>query len=308
MADFSGGAAISSGFRLIGRNPGAVLAWGVAYVAIAILPQFLMMWHVLPDLLTFYHDAFANAQAGTPPSSDPEFMRIQGEISRYQPIQIVLGVVALAVVNSAIYRAVLEPKNKAWAYLRLGKQELWVGLTTVVFYIALVVAMVAAMIPAIIVGAVAASGPSWTSGLIVFLLACGALFFVIWVILRLSLAAPMSFAQKNFRLFESWRLTQGLGWKLFGVALAIGCIVIALELALMVVAFTLISATGVAHADQIQAFFQHPPTDLAVRAIPWLAGICGVYAILCGLMFPILTAPFATIYRELSGETDTQVF
>lgn len=308
MADFSGGAAISSGFRLIGRRPGAVLTWGVVYVLLAVLPQFLLMWSFLPDIVAFYREAFASAQSGVSPATNPDFVRLQAELNRFQPLQIVLGLVSLSIVNSAIYRSVLEPQNSAWGYLRLGAQELWVGLTTVVFYLVVFVAALVAIIPVAVVGALAAQSPSWTTGLIIFLLACGAIFFIIWVCLRLSLGIPMSFAQKNFRLFESWSMTRGLGWKLFGVGLALLAIVIAVEVTLMAIGVSIVSATGLAQSGQLQAMFQHPPADLAARAIPWLVGVMVLYAVLIGLIFAIFTAPFADIYRQLSGATDTQVF
>jgi hypothetical protein len=308
MADFSGGAAISSGFRLIGRKPGAVLTWGLVYVLLAVVPQFLMMWSFLPDLMAFYRDAISSAQSGTSPATNPEFLRIQAELNRFQPLQIVCSLVSLSIVNAAIFRAVLEPQNGRWAYLRLGAQELWVGLTTVVFYLVVVAAAVVAAIPVVVISAIAAQSPSWTMGLVIFLLACGAAFFVIWVCLRLSAGIPMSFAQKNFRLFESWSMTRGLGWKLFGVGLAVFAIVVAIELVVIIVAASIFAATGVVQSGQLQAIFQHPPADLAARAIPWVLGLVAVYTVLISLIFPIITAPFAEIYRQLSGQTDTQVF
>jgi hypothetical protein len=308
MADFSGGAAISSGFRLIGRKPGAVLSWGLVYVLLAVVPQFLVMWSFLPDLMAFYREALTSAQSGVSPATNPDFLRLQAEINRFQPLQIVLSIVSLSIVNSAIFRAVLEPQNSRWAYLRLGAQELWVGLTTIVFYLVIFAAAVVAAIPVIVISAIAAQSPSWTMGLIIFLLACGAAFFVIWVCLRLSLGIPASFAQKNFRLFESWAMTKGMGWKLFGVGLAVFAIVIAIEFALILVAASIFAATGMARSGQLQAIFQHPPADIAAQAIPWLIGLAVGYTVLIALVFAIITAPFADIYRQLSGTTDTQVF
>jgi hypothetical protein len=308
MADFSGGTAISSGFQLIARKPGAVLAWGVVYMLLAVVPQVLVMWTFLPDLMAFYRDAISSAQSGASPATNPEFLRIQAELNRFQPLQIVLSLVSLSIINSAIFRAVLEPQNSRWAYLRLGAQELWVGLTTVVFYLVAVAAAVVAVIPVIVITAIAAQSPSWTTGLIVFLLGCGAAFFVIWVCLRLSLGIPMSFAQKNFRLFESWSMTKGLGWKLFGVGLAVFAIIIAIEFALILVAASVFAASGVAQSGQLQAMFQHPPADLAAQAMPWLIGLAVGYTVLIALVFAIITAPFADIYRQISGTTDTQVF
>ena len=48
--------------------------------------------------------------------------------------------------------------------------------------------------------------------------------------------------------------------------------------------------------------------DLAARAIPWVIGLAVGYTVLIALVFAIITAPFADIYRQISGTTDSQVF
>lgn len=309
MADFSGGAAITSGFRLISRRPGAVLLWGVVYVLLAVLPQFLMMGPMLPDILAAYREALQNAQAGgAPGASTPEMLRLQQEMGRFQPVQIALSLISFAIVNSAVYRAVLDPDKRAFGYLRLGKQELWVGLTLIAFYVLLFLAALAVLVPVGVVAGAVGTAPSWGGGLALFLAACGAAAVLIWICLRLSLALPMSFTEGRFRLLESWSLTRGLGWKLFGVVLALACIIIALEFALLLVAFSIASAVGAGQAQALQAFLEHPPADWASRAMPVLVGICGFYALLMGLVFAIMTAPFAVIYRELAAPQDAKVF
>lgn len=309
MAEFSAGTAITSGFRLIGERPLAVLAWGFAYLIIAVLPQFLVMWHMLPDIMAVYRDALQSAQAGGPPPADsPDMVRVQAELVRYQPMQIALTVIGLTIVNSAIYRAVLEPERKAFGYLRLSVQELWVGLATIVFYVLVMLAFMGAMIPVGVAAVASSQAASWGNGLLVFLMACGAAAVLIWVCLRLSLALPMSFDQRGFRLFESWKLTRGQGWKLFGVLLALVCIVIAIELALMVVAAVIVGATGAGQPGQLQAFFSRPPAEAMSAAIPWVIAVGVFYTVLMGAMFAIMTAPFAEIYRELAKPEAAKVF
>lgn len=309
MADFSAGAAITSGFRLISRRPGAVLLWGLVYVLLAVVPQFLMMGPVLPDILAAWREALQNAQAGgAPGASTPEMLKLQQEMGRFQPLQVGLSLISFAIVNSAIYRAVLDPDKRTFGSLRLGTQELWVGLTLVAFYVVVILAAVAALV---LVGVVAGAvgGPvSWGGGLAIFLAACGAVFLLIWISLRLSLALPMTFAERRFRLLESWNLTRGLGWKLFGVALALACVIIALEFFLLLVALSLVGVLGAGHVQAVQAFLEHPPADWASRAAPILVGICAFYVLLMGLVFAIMTAPFAEIYRELAAPQDAKVF
>jgi hypothetical protein len=310
MADFSSGAVITSGFRLIGRKPGAVLLWGLVYVLLAVVPQLLTMGPMLPDIVAAYREALQNAQAGGAAASaaTPQMLKLQQEMGRFQPLQLALSVISFAIVYSAVYRAVLEPGKAAFGYLRLGKQELWVGLTLVAFYALFILTGVVAVVVVGVVAGAVGGGASWGGGLAVFLAICGAAALLIWVCLRLSLALPMTFAQGRFRLLESWDLTKGLGWKLFGVALALACIIIALEFVLLLVAFSIAGAVGAGQAQAFQAFLEHPPADWASRAIPVLVGVCAFYALLMGLIFAIMTAPFAEIYRELAPVESAKVF
>ncbi len=311
MATISMGQAISSGLQLITQRPLAVLAWGFAYVLIAIVPQFLMIGAFLPDLVSFYRDTIQSATAGQAPQPSAEMLKIQAELARYQPLQILTGILGTAVVNAAIYRAVLEPENKAFAYLRLGAQELWVGLVNVVFYLLIVLAIVAALVPVLIlvgVGAAAGAGTGWAEGLVVFLLACGAAAVVIWVALRLSLALPLSFSQRSFRLFESWDMTRGQGWRLFGVAMAVFGIVLAGEIMIFGIAGALGASGAIANLKGLKAFMQHPPSDWLIQAAPWIL-IGGLfYTVLMGAVLSIVTAPFATIFKQLSPPDISDTF
>ncbi|HEX5379893.1 MAG TPA: hypothetical protein VFW47_15050, partial [Phenylobacterium sp.] len=276
----------------------------------AVLPQALMIWPVLPDLMGFYREALQSAQAGGGASAtdSAEMARLQAEMSRFQPLQIASSIISMAVVNSAIYRAVLEPENSAFGYLRLGVQELWVCLVTIVFYVLMVLGVIGAMIPVGVATMVAGQAGSWMGGLVVFLLACGGVAAIIWVWLRLSLAAPMSFRERKFRLFESWALTRGQGWRLFAVVLALLAIMVAGEILLVILASGLGAGAAMSHAGQIQAFLEHPPADWLARAAPWLAGIGVIYTVLMGVVFAIITAPFAEIYRQLTEPQDAKVF
>jgi hypothetical protein len=302
MANIAMGPAIASGLQLITQRPLAVLAWGFAYVLIAVIPQFLMIGALLPDLMNFSREVVTSATAGQSPRSNPELLAMQAQLARFQPLQLLVSLVGSSIVNSAIYRAVLEPENKAFAYLRLGAQELWVGLVTIVFYVLVVIALFAALIPFGIATAVTsgAAGASWATGLIVFLLACATAAAVIWVALRLSLGVPMSFAQKSFRLFESWDLTRQQGWRLLGVILGVVAIILIGELFIFGVAGALGAATVMTKIEGLKAFIAHPPANWLALAAPWITFGVAFYTVFAGVTLTILAAPFATILRQLS--------
>ena len=110
--------------------------------------------------VAFYRDAVQTAAAGgTPPTAgSPQFEHVRAQMAAFQPIQLLLGVVAMAVVSSGVYRAVLEPEKSAYGYLRLGRQELLVGMVVVVMYMLMVIAVVAVFVPLGIVAAVGQMG------------------------------------------------------------------------------------------------------------------------------------------------------
>jgi hypothetical protein len=299
MAEFSVGEAMTAGFRLIARRPGAVLCWGLVYLLVAMLPQVAIYWPHMSDLIGVYRETIAAAQAGGPqPTPTPALLRLETDLARYQPLQMALSVVGLAIVNSAIYRAVLEPEDRAFASIRLGVRELWVGLAVIVFYALVVVVLLGSAIPVVATSAVAGAAPSWGAGLMVFLAGCGAIATVIWVCLRLSLALPMSFDQKSLRLIEAWPLTLGMGWKLFGMAVVLAVTVAMAQLGVMIIVAMLVG--GAVNLEAAQAFFAHPPADAVARAAPWALGGAALYVVITGFAFTVMTAPFAEIYRLVS--------
>ena len=311
MGEFSSNGAIASGFRLIGAKPGLILVWGLTYVVLAVIPQFLLMGRFLPDLLIFYRDAMQAASGGTMPTPSDDLVRIQAQIARSQPLQIAAGLVGGAIVHSAIYRAILEPENNRFFYLRFGIQELWVGVVSILLIVTMALAGLVMAIPAALLTAIVAAitgGPSsWAAGLMVFLLLIAVLGVTIWVWLRLSMAPLASFADRRLRLFESFEMTKGLGWQLFGVSASL----VGILLAGQFLVFTLLGAGGGSaltnNLEAIKAFFDQPPNDWMARAAPWVALLISLYTVVTGVAMTIMTAPFATIYRELAGPAAREV-
>ena len=153
------------------------------------------------------------------------------------------GLFAWAILSAAVYRSVLEPENKSFASLRLGAQELWLALLFVVLTILLAIAYVLIWVVAailIVLAAVAGHAMSQplgglVAGLLIVAICIGAIAAFLWICVRFSLAGPLTFKERQFRLFESWTLTKGHAWKLFGLALLIILIVIALGFVVMAV-------------------------------------------------------------------------
>ena len=158
MATFSIGDAIGSGFGLIRRRPLSVWAWGLTYLILAGLPAMAMFGWMAPDYFSFLHRVLSTpAGAGEPP--DPAlFMPMQMKAMMLQPVMFVGSLVGRAVLVAAVFRAVLEPRNKAFASMRLGAQELWLGLLMLAIGILAVVLIVVVAIVAVAIGLGGAAG------------------------------------------------------------------------------------------------------------------------------------------------------
>src|SRR5262249_34743779 len=147
-------------------------------------------------------------------------------------------------VLGAVYRAALYPEDRRFLHLRFSMREVWLGLVLMVLVVMFFIGFFVAMIPTMVVTAIAAAAGhnSGASALLVFAAMFGLFAVVIWLALRFSLATPMSFAEKNFRVFESWAVTAGHAGKMFGVGLALVVIVWILELILVAAGFAVVVA------------------------------------------------------------------
>jgi hypothetical protein len=302
MGDFSAGAAIGAGFRLIGRQPLAFLVWAAAYLLVGVLPQIGVFALILPEWSRLTQEIATSSAAHTPMGA-AEMMRAQAGMMQLQPISWITSLVSQTLLLSAVYRAVLFPDDRGFFYLRLSGRELWLSLVMLVLLVMAVLLGFAVMLPtALIVGIVGAlSRGSPALGLLIIPVILIALGVMIWVLLRLSLATPMSFAGRAFRLYESWDLTRGQAGKMFWVALALGLIVWVVEMIAGSVVLALIG--GFAGLQHMTAWFQHPQFDL-LRLGPWILGGSVVIALFSAAVFTLFGAAWAEIYRELTAEPD----
>lgn len=312
MARFSVTEAVTAGFGVIGRKPLAVVGWALALVIGMIIPAILGFLALGPQFQQMMQMAMTQKE-GAP---DPEFMR--------QMMQAQSGMTAAnllfwlwssfirGVFCAAVFRAVLTPNQSSWAYLRIGSREMWLTLLLLVEQVLLmilvfVVALVIAVLAAVAGfsggenGAMAAVGTAFVGAAV-------AVIVLVWVALRLSMAAPMTFVDNQFRLFESWSLTKGQGWRLFGVALLVVVFVIGIEILIGAVLLGTIFAAGgslaALHGDGgFEAFMARPPLDILRDAWPWLAAIGVMGALFSAVIQAIFYAPWAAVHRGLTSET-----
>lgn len=303
MRDFSFGDAISAGFKLIGRNPLAVLMWGVANFVLTQLASIVMMLFTGGNLYQVMQRAAVAGPNGAPDMA--AMLRAEQPFLMLFPIQLLLFLVYYSVVNAAVFRAVLEPENKRSFYMRLGSQELIQGLVVIcqfVFSLLVMVALVALGVAAVV--ALGGSNDIGTKFLVGFLGWIVGLVCYVWLWLRFCLAPPMSFSQKSFRLFESWSMTRGHVWKLFGV----GCVLFVLLFAAgivfeVVIGSVMIGMVGMNGFTPQSMAAGGPFANMQAMMPVWIV-VGVVMSLLGGFVHAIVWAPWAEAYRQIVGPND----
>ena len=235
MSTFSITDNATAGFRVIGRKPLSFVAWLVLWLVVAVVPVMLLMADLMPKILAFATEAKSWGADAKGPEALSRVMRFQMELFGAMGPWIGLALVLQLILYAALCRAMLEPRKSAFAYVRLGLDELRL-LATEILIILLAIGgllMMSLACVALVFAGQAAGHPwtGWIVGLGCLALICAA----IWVSVRLSLALPQTFADKRINIFGSWRLTKGRFWSLLGMWALSFIFVIALMLVISVV-------------------------------------------------------------------------
>jgi hypothetical protein len=313
MGKISVAGAAVAGLGVIGRHPLAVVVWGVALLVLTLLPTVALMAAMGPQMSQMLQTLATQQTGELDPATLQQIMGLQSGMMLFNLGSWLWGTLVNAVVCAAVFRAVLKPAQPGLAYLRLGAQELWLALLflveSVLFYIVAVIASLIIVALAFIVGMASgqgemAAGTGVLTAVIAGLVVAGVL---IWVSLRLSMAAPMTFADAQFRLFESWTLTRGKGWSLLGVLVLTVILVIVIELLVAGVVLGGLFAAGGPPAwlqdpAKVQAFFAQPPADLLRQVGPWAAIASLGWMLVASVLFTVFCAPWAAAYKALTRE------
>jgi len=221
MIGYSPFEAASEGFRVIRREPKAVLYW-IAVWAVALVAV-----------------ATSKALLGGPVARG-ESRDAAGVIKSYGPLATIFvpTLLALWVMNTAtVYRAVLRPGEHGWHLFKLSADEARIAVVSAIGTAMLVIfggapayLLLVLFHPVFLI----APGLTW------FIAVAGAATTVlveIWIAVRLSLAPVQTFAERSFPLTAYWELTHGKFWRLLGAYALVG-----LEVAVFFTAFVLVGA------------------------------------------------------------------
>ena len=304
MKRFSIGRALGDGFGLMARRPLSVFVWGLLMVA----PGLASLGLILPMMGEIFANmpaegAGAEAEAAYSEAMIATMMQFQlgsmlANIGQY---------VVLAVVYTAIFRAVLRPRETSYFSLRLGMDELRVAVVGLAIGVAMYAAIIALVLLGVGVGLALWSGSETLAAAVLPLLALMLVGAACWWLARVGLMAPASVLYRDFAFSQGWRLGAGKGWALFGLQLLILLAILALEIVVVLAGVMIFMAVGAgatgwweALADAENPFGMIGGWVAANWHWAVLAGL--VFALLYGVLMTLAAAPFASACRQLAED------
>lgn len=290
---FSATDAAFEGFRVVRRAPMSLVFWALFYVVVMAV-AFAMMG---PSLASAMAAAERLESGGTPTLDD--FMPIMNSFGLVFSILLPVSLLSSAVMSAAIARSVLYPTQKALGYLRFGADELRVLAVSVALGIIFIVLMGLIWGMTFALGAAAVNTPVLWLIVVVFFLVAWAAF--IWLLVRLSLAVPMTLAEKRIVLFDSFSLTKGHLWPLLGMAIIAGVMsfVVSMLGSLVLTPIQLMSG-GVEKLATVEGL---DLIGMLQQAWPAILTYVVVNAIISALQVAVIYAPFSAAYRDIAGRT-----
>lgn len=296
---------LGEGFRLIIRHPGSVLVWGLISLAAAFIPMLIYWAFVGPDMLTFYGELANSADSGQTPA--PPTLSAGAYLT--QLLQYVLAPVSGGLVYAGIYRAVLRPEEGGFGHVRLGMDEVNVGIVLVVMAVLFIavslLAGIVVFIPLFIgVAIAAAAGGAVAMAIILPLAMIALLAFLVFLYARFGMAIPMTFAEKRIRIFEAWTFTKGYSGQLVAMAFIQLAVIVVLYIS---VGLAIVAAAAGAMTDfgavldpaALEPLFQNPDA-LFQRFLPFFVVGGVLYLIACFVVQPIFLAPWARAYQMIT--------
>lgn len=215
----SAGSIVSGSFGFVRNNIPVIAVWAIVY----------MVGGVVMSLVSqpLAQAQIAMMEAGQAIAHPPGFL---GYIALVYLVMLTMFVVLFA----AVYRAVLQPDRGGSAYLRLSMDEARLFGLILILIVGYLLAMLLVMLAAILIGVLIAfltalAGAATAGTVFMTLLIYGLMLGVsIWLVVRLSVAGPLTILRGRIVLREAWRLTRGRFWPLCGGYLFVALVIIAM--------------------------------------------------------------------------------
>jgi len=273
-------AAVGGTLRLLMRRPFSVLAWGLVTTLAAFAPISVIALANIPS-------AVAAAQSAAMAGQVTATSALLTHLAAALVLASLLAMVVFAVVDAAVYRAVLEPDNRGLFYLKVRRRELeMVGhfLAQILLWAALI--GVAAIPTGWFIGLIANIAGRGLAVLAALILALGLGYGLALIGLRLFLAGPITFERAEFGLASSWGVTRDRLGPIFFVAV--------ITVLLLWLWTWLLFAIG--HLTMVSA------------ATEWVAGptlqrrleLVAILTLYLGVARVLIAAPAAVICRQIA--------
>jgi len=199
---------LAGAFGLVRRRPTAVAIWsavyfiGVAGFMIVMRPMF-------------------EAQAAIAGGADPAAAMAAMPAMLGRLLLAELGIFVLfMILFTATQRAVLRPEQGAFAYIRIGMDELrMIGLSlllVILFYLGVLVLAIVLAVGVMAAAAGGGLGGAVAIPILMILFLCSMLALTFWFQVRVSLMFPLTLMRGRISITEGWRLSRGRFWTLFG--------------------------------------------------------------------------------------------
>ncbi|MFS0709686.1 hypothetical protein [Brevundimonas phoenicis] len=275
------GDALTDGFRLIGRKPLNVLAWGILLT----LPVLLSAFLVIDMIASIGVDAMAAEDPG--PEAFAAIMRVQALSGLLNLLQMCVYVLVIA----AVCRAVLWPGRAPGRIfdLRVGMDEARVAVACVAIMIGCYGVLFVILLLAFAFGAalwMVSEAAAMSLGVIVGL---AGLVGVAWAALRASMIIPASVGLKDFAFVDGWRLTKGRVAPLLGLAVTTFLLAVLVQVLIVTIVAVVVFAISIPFWPQLLAWAE----GMAAGAAPQLNA--GVVMAVSLALFPVIAAYYGVI-------------
>ncbi|MES2835014.1 MAG: hypothetical protein V4707_09950 [Pseudomonadota bacterium] len=299
---FSPTDAAFEGFRVVRRNPMALVAWTLVYLIYTVGALFAS-GGMMKSMAVWMEqmEALENGPAPTSPEAFAPIMESYFQAMSHMAWTIPVSMIVSSILMAAVSRAVLSAGSGSFGNIRLGMDELRVFIVTLVICILTAIVATVAFVLAAVIGGVAIAAMEGWGGLVMALAMLAAGAFVIWLCVRWSLAVPITVAEKRFAIFDSFNLTKGRFWPLLGMALIAGVMACVIALLASVVTMPLsmmggMSVFGNMGEDPVEMMRNFDPTS------PWMLASAVVNAIVYALTVAVVYAPFTAAYKGIKGQ------
>lgn len=291
---FSATDAAFEGFRVVRRKP-MVLVWWAAFYLVSFALIFLVAAGPIAGLMAAVSDMESAGTVATPEDFEPIMMAYASILPLVLPLGILIG----AVLSAAVARSVLEPGKSAFGYLRIGMDEVRVAVVTLVLTIVIgLAAMVSFGVAGFVAGFLTAADVPGAP-LIMVLVFLAAAAFMIWLSVRLSLAIPITVAEKKFAFFDSFKVTGGRIWSLIGMAVIAFVMTMVVGILTSIIFFPITMGLGATIDWQSLEGMGAMGILQAVGPMVFVAIV--LQAISSSLSAAVMYAPFAAAYRDIKG-------